>query len=88
MMDVSFYGAGIGAQFLSGNDSRLFGLLHDPPMDLLGAFLPKERKRPTQIAVIWYRVLIKTGEASIEKAGSQFAVKFAIRRSGASRWLC
>ena len=78
-MDVSFYGAGIDVQFLSSNNSCLFGLLHDPPMDLLGAFLAKERKSPTQIAIIWYRVLIKAGEAWIQKASSQFAMKFAIR---------
>jgi hypothetical protein len=77
MVNVSFYGGGIGAQLLSGNNGRLFGLLHDPLVDLLSAFLAKERKSPTQIAKIWNWVLIKSREASIEKAGSQFAVQFA-----------
>src|ERR1700756_1845096 len=78
MVNVGFDGGGVGAQLLSGNDGRLFSLLHDALMDLLSAFLAKERKGPTQIAKIWNRVFIKTGEAPIEKAGSQLAVKFAI----------
>jgi hypothetical protein len=78
MVNVGFYGGGVGAQLVSGNDGRLFGLLHDTLVDLLSAFLAKQSKGPTQIAKIWNRVFIKTGEASIEKAGSQFAVKFAI----------
>jgi len=69
MVNVGFYGGCIGAQFVSGNDGRLFGPLHDPPVDLLGAFLAKEGKSPTQIAKIWNRVLIKACEATIEKAG-------------------
>jgi hypothetical protein len=77
VVNVGFYCGGIGAQLLSGNDGRLFGLLHDPLVDLLGAFLAKERKTATQIAKIWNRILIKPRKASIEKAGSQFAVKFA-----------
>src|SRR5262249_26980478 len=79
MVNVSFYGSGIGAQLLSGNDSRLDGLLHDPLVDLLSAFLAKERKSPTQIAKIWNRVLVKAGKASIQKAGAQFPVKLTIR---------
>ena len=78
MVNVSFYGGSVGAQFVSGNDGPLFSLLHDALMDLLSAFLAKESKGPTQIAKIWDRVFIKAGEASIQKAGSQFAVKLAI----------
>jgi hypothetical protein len=79
MVNVSFYGGGIGAQLLSGNDARLDGLLHDPLVDLLSAFLAKERKSPTEIAKIWNRVLIKAGKASIQKAGAQFPLKLTIR---------
>ena len=75
MVNVSFYRGSVGAQFASGNDGPHFSLLHDALMDLLGAFLAKESKGPTQIAKIWDRVFIKAGEASIQKAGSQFAVK-------------
>jgi hypothetical protein len=56
MVNVSFYGGSVGAQFLSGNDGCLFSLLHDALMDLLGAFLAKQCKGPTQIAKIWDRV--------------------------------
>jgi len=42
--------------FLSGDDGRRFGLLHDPLVDLLSAFLAKERKAPTQIAKIGNRI--------------------------------
>ena len=49
-----------------------------PLMDLFSALLAKEGKSPTQITKIRNRVLIKTGEAPIEKAGSQFAMKFAV----------
>ena len=73
-MNISFYCRGIGAQLPASNDGRLFGLPHEPLVDLLGAMLAKERKRPAQITKIWNRVLIKAGEASIEKAGSQFAL--------------
>src|ERR1700688_4080135 len=41
--------------------------------------LPKREKSPTQIAKVWNRVLIKACEATIEKAGSQFAVQLTIR---------
>ena len=78
MVNVRFDGRGIGAQLLSGHHGRLFGLLDNPLMDLLSALLAKERKRPTQITEIGNRVLIKTGEAPIEKAGSQFAMKLAV----------
>src|SRR5215472_5491609 len=44
MVDVSFHRSGIGAELLAGHKGRLFGLLHDPLVDLLGAFLAKERK--------------------------------------------
>src|SRR6516162_8822624 len=57
MVNVGFYGGGVGAQLLSGNDARLFSLLHDPLVDLLSSFLAKERKSPTEIAEIWNRVL-------------------------------
>jgi len=70
MVNIGFYGSGIGTQLFSGNDGRLFGLLHDLLVDPLGAFLAKERERPTQIAKIWNRVLIKAGEAPIKKASS------------------
>ena len=65
MVNVGFYRGSIGAQLLSGNDSRLLGLLRDPLVDLLGAILAKERKSPTQIAKIWNRVLIKAREAPV-----------------------
>jgi len=74
-----FYGGGIGAELVSGNEGRLLGLLHDPLVNLLSALLAKQSKGPTQIAKIWNRVFIKSGEASIEQTGSQFAVKLAIR---------
>jgi len=48
-------------------------------VNLLSALLAKQSKGPTQIAKIWNRVFIKSGEASIEQTGSQFAVKLAIR---------
>ena len=76
MVNIGFHCGGIGAQLLSGDDGRLFGLLHDPLMDLLSAFLAKERKAPTQIAKIGNRILIKAGEAPIQKAGSQLPVTF------------
>src|SRR5271166_2783946 len=79
MVNVGFYGGGIRAELVSGNDGRLLGLLHDPLMDLLSTLLAKERKSPTPIAKIWNRILIKAREAAIQKAGSQFAVKFPIR---------
>jgi hypothetical protein len=78
MVNVSFYGGGIGAQLLSGNDGGLSGLLDDALVDLLGAFLAKGAKSPTQIAEIRNRALIKARETSIQQAGSQFAVKFAV----------
>jgi hypothetical protein len=59
MVDLSFHRGRIGARLLCGNNGRLFGLLHDPLVDLLGAFLAKERKSPTQMAEIWNRVLVK-----------------------------
>jgi hypothetical protein len=55
-----------------------FGLLYDLLVNLLSAFLAKERKSPTQIAKIWNRILIKAREASIEKADSQFVVQFTV----------
>src|SRR6516162_8178339 len=79
MVDVRFHRCRIGAELLCGNNGRLFGLLHDPLVDLLGAFLAKERKSPTQIAKIWNGIFIKAREAPIQEAGSQFALKFAIR---------
>src|SRR6516162_9727642 len=79
MVDVSFARSRIGAELLCGNKGCLFGLLHDPLVDLLGAFLAKERKSPTQIAKIWNRVFIKAREAPIQEAGSQFVLQFAIR---------
>ena len=79
MVNVGFYGGGIRAELVSGNDGRLLGLLHDPLVDLLSALLAKQSKGPTQIAKIWNRVFIKSGEASIQQTGSQFAVKLAIR---------
>jgi hypothetical protein len=48
-------------------------------VELLSAFLAKERKSPTQVAKIWNGVLIKAREAPIQEAGSQFTLKFAIR---------
>jgi hypothetical protein len=47
MVDIGFYGGGIGAQLLSGNDGRLLGLQHDPAVNLLSAFLAKEGESPT-----------------------------------------
>src|ERR1700756_3942027 len=47
MVNVSFYGACDGAQLLSVNEGRLFGLLHDTLVDLLSAFLAKQSKGPT-----------------------------------------
>ena len=79
MVNVIFYGGGIGAELVSGNDRRLLGLLHDALVDLLSALLAKQSKGPTQIAKIWNRIFIKSGEASVEQTGSQFAVKLAIR---------
>src|SRR3984957_16724790 len=79
MVNVGFHGGGIGADLVSGNEGRLLGLLHDPLVNLLSALLAKQSKGPTQIAKIWNRVFIKSGEASIEQTGSQFAVKLAIR---------
>ena len=48
-------------------------------MDLLGTFLAKERKTPTEIAKIGNRVFIEAGKAPIEKAGTKFAVQLAKR---------
>ena len=42
MVNIGFHCGGIGAQLLSSDDGRLFGLLHDPLMYLLSAFLAKE----------------------------------------------
>ncbi len=64
MVNIRFDRGGIGAQLLSGNDGRRFGLLCDLLVNLLSAFLAKERKSPTQIAKIWNRILIKAREAS------------------------
>src|SRR5215475_12675351 len=75
MVDVSFHCGRIGAQLLCADKIGLFCLLDDPLMDLLGALLAKERKRPTQITKIWNGVLIKAREAPIQEAGSQFALK-------------
>src|ERR1700692_1547026 len=78
MVKFGFHGGGIGAKLVAGNEGRLLGLLHDPLVDQLSALLAKQSKGPTQIAKIWNRVFIKSGEASIEQTGSQFAVKLAI----------
>src|SRR5260370_32501194 len=63
MVNVSFYGGGIGAQLFFGKDGPPFGLLHDPLLDMLSGFLTKKRKTPTQISKILKRVPIKTREA-------------------------
>jgi Tn3 transposase DDE domain len=58
MVNIGFHRGGVGAQLISGNDARLDGLLHDPLMDLLGTFLAKERKTPTEITKIGNRIFI------------------------------
>src|SRR5215469_14212167 len=72
MVDIGFYGGSISAQLFSGDHCCLSGLLNDPLVELLSTLLAKERESRN-------RVLIKAREAPIQKAGSQLAVKLAIR---------
>jgi hypothetical protein len=76
MVNIGFHRGGVGAQLISGNDARLDGLLHDPLMDLLGTFLAKERKTPTEITKIGNRIFIsihttKDGKEAVFKEDAE-----------------